>query len=293
VTEDLLAAELVKLNRHIGDALRETPLIPVRERRPSEDAVVVRLANAADVPQAMERLKAQFAADQFVIGLASDGAIEVRIAPAYFQRLRDESVNASLEAIMRRIGNSGLSRVSAMKEGAGRILIEAEGFDGAALDGLVETLTPTGALTFNLIDAAANPADYQVGVARNNRVALPNDSMDGELQVIILDSIIRGADLASATQQLDQYGRAAIAFTLHPEGTQRLGRVTTANLQRQMAIVVDNRIVSAPMIQSPITGGSGLITGSFSLEEAKQLAIVLRSGALPVKLRVLERIAAG
>lgn len=293
VQEDLLAAELLNLNRHIGDTLRETPLIPVRERGPRGDAVVVRLANAADMPQAMDRLKAQFAADRFVLALTADGAVEVRFTPAYSRKLLDDALNASIEAVRQRVHYSGYSGASVTKESAARVRVEVPGLDGAALDRLVDTLAQTGELTFNMVDAAANPADYHVGVPRNNRMALPNDSIDGELQVIMLDSIIRGADLASAWQQFDQFGQPAIAFKLHPPGAQKLGRATTANVQQQFAIVVDKRIVSAPMIQSPITGGSGLITGAFTLEEAEQLSIVLKSGLLPAKLRVLEKFGAG
>src|SRR5690606_35859492 len=149
------------------------------------------------------------------------------------------------------------------------------------MDTLIDTLTQTGVLTFNMVDQAANVADYQPTVPRNNRVALPDDSMNGQIEVVFLDSIIQGADLSGARQDFDETGRASISFSLHPAGAKRFGDETRKNVGQRFAIVLDNRIVSAPVIQSPITGGSGRITGSFSIEEAEQMAVVLRSGALP------------
>jgi len=118
---------------------------------------------------------------------------------------------------------------------------------------------------------------------------LPDDSQNGAIEVLHLDSIIQGADLSGAQQDFDETGGASIAFQLHPAGAKRFGDETRKNVGQRFAIVLDDRIVSAPTIQSPIIGGSGRITGSFTIEEAEQMAVVLRSGALPAKLKVAER----
>jgi protein-export membrane protein SecD len=135
-----------------------------------------------------------------------------------------------------------------------------------------------------------DPSSWTAGQESGGRTALPNDGdFNGGLQVIETDAIITGADLSGATQDFDQRNRPSISFQLHPAGAQRFGRATAANVGRPFAIVLDDRIVSAPTIQSPIMTGNGQITGSFTIESAEQLAIVLRSGALPAKLRVADR----
>jgi preprotein translocase subunit SecD len=113
--------------------------------------------------------------------------------------------------------------------------------------------------------------------------------MEGAPQVLEEEFIVSGSDLQTASQIFDEYNRPAISFTLRPAGAQRFGKVTTENIDRPFAIVLDDRIVSAPTIQSPITGGTGRITGSFTIQEAENLAIILRSGALPAKLKVVEQ----
>ena len=286
---ELRANELRNINRQVGDKLRETPLIPIRERNPQADAIVVRVADPANTQRAIDRLKTLGTADQYTIDRRADGAIEVKFTEKHFKQLQIDAVNSSREAVQRRVDKVGLTEPNVTKQGDTRVLVEVPGLDAAGVTNLVELLTTTGVLTFNMVDTQANVADYTVGVPRNNRVALPNDSQKGEPQVILLDSIITGADLSGANPSFDQYGGHNISFTLHGPGAQRFGKATSANVGRPFAIVLDNHIISAPTINSPITGGSGQITGSFTQEEASQLAIVLRSGALPAKLQVVER----
>jgi len=286
---ELRTNELRNVNRMVGDKLRETPLIPVRERNPQGDAIVVRVSNADDTQRAIDRLKTLGGADVYTVARRADGAIEVKFTEAHFQKIQLDAVNASREAVQRRVDNSGLAEPSITKQGDTRVLVEVPGMTAEKVDELVETLTKTGVLTFNMVDEQANPSEYEIGVPRNNRVALPDDSQGGAPLVVMLDNIITGGDLSGATQSYDQRNQPNISFSLHGPGAQKFGKATTQNLGRRFAIVLDNRIVSAPVIQSPITSGSGQITGSFTLQEAGQLAVVLRSGALPAKLQVVER----
>ncbi len=294
---ELRQNELRNVNRAVGEKLRETPLIPVISRNPEGDAIVVKLRNAEDSQTAIARLKQLAKApagsigvgDSYVITQRADGAIEMRFTEQHFLKLQTDALASSMEAVRRRADNSGLVEPNIQKQGDSRILVEVPGLNPAEMDGLIETLTKTGVLTFNMVDQGANVSEYTAGVPRNNRVALPDDSLGGQLQVISLDSIITGADLSSAKQDFDQNGQASISFQLHPGGAKRFGDATRDNVGRFFAIVLDNRIVSAPRIIGPIIGGNGQITGSFTIAEAEQMAVVLRSGALPAKLKVAER----
>lgn len=287
--DDLRANELRETNRQVGEKLRETPLIPVRERTPQGDAIIVRVSNPDDTQRAMDRLRTLGGPDTYIINRRPDGAIEFKFTDAHFDRLMRDAVEASRQAVQRRSDNSGLVEPNIVKQGENRVLIEVPGLTQERVTELVDLLTQAGVLTFNMVDTQANPADYQIGVPRNNRIALPNESLGGEPQVIMLDPIITGSDLSGARQDFDQYNAPSIAFQLHGPGAQKFGRATSANVGRPFAIVLDNRIISAPVINSPITSGSGQITGSFTMQEAQDLAVVLQSGQLPAKLQVVER----
>jgi protein-export membrane protein SecD len=294
---ELQQNELRNVNRAVGEKLRETPLIPVLSRNPEGDAVVVKLRNAADTENAIARLKqlgkapagAIGVGDSYVVSQRADGSIELRFTPQHFTKLQVDALSSSVEAVRRRADNSGLVEPNIQKQGDNRILVEVPGLNPAEMDNLIETLTKTGVLTFNMVDQGAALSDYTVGVPRNNRVALPDDSLGGQPQVIMLDNIITGADLSSAKQDFDQNGQPSISFQMHPAGAKRFGDATRANVGRLFAIVLDNRIVSAPRIIGPIIGGSGQITGNFTIAEAEKTAVVLRSGALPARLKVAER----
>ncbi len=140
-----------------------------------------------------------------------------------------------------------------------------------------------------MVDREANPADFPEGEEIRGRRALPSEELGGATQVVFSDPIITGGDLSGADQIYDERNRPAISFTLRPAGAQRFGDTTTQNRGELFAIVLDDVIISAPRINEPITGGAGRITGNFTPQEAENLAIVLRSGALPAKLRVVEQ----
>jgi protein-export membrane protein SecD len=197
--------------------------------------------------------------------------------------------DALLDMVKRRIDNTGLVEVTIQKQGDNRIRVDVPGVDAANLDKLIDLLTRQGMLTFNLVDINANPADYEAGKERNGRLALPDDSSSGKPLVVFVDPVITGTDLSDAKSAVGSSSQPVIQFSLHPPAAQRFAKATEQGVGKQLAIVIDEHIVSAPVIRDPITGGAGEITGNFTKEEVENLAIVLRSGALPVKLKVIER----
>lgn len=297
--DELRTNKLTELSTSVREALRKQPLIAAGpgSRTVVGDALIVRPNKPEDTAEAMRRIQELGNPPIGSIGQANtlnvtqraDGAIEVRFTQQAFEQMQADALSASIEAVRRRVDNSGLVEPNIQKQGDSRVIVEVPGLDANEMTALIDTLTQAGVLTFNMVDTEANLVDYPVGVSKNGRIALPDDSLGGQPQVIFEDAIIRGSDLAGASQAFDESNRPSISFQLHPGGAQKFGRATTQNVGKPFAIVLDNRIVSAPRIISPITGGSGQITGSFTVAEAEQTAIILRSGALPAKLQVAER----
>lgn len=297
---DLRTNKLREMVRDVRGALGQRPLITTeRPAQVVDDEVHVKPRNAEMLGEAVERIRKLGepragtigGVNSLIVTQRPDGVITVKMTDDALTKLQADALANSIEAVDRRINNTGVVEPSIQRQGDTRILVEVPGLDDPAP--LIDVLTQAGVLTFNLVDTSANPLDYEAGVAMNGRRALPNDSLGGQLQVIMDDPIITGADLQTAAQSFDQSNRPNISFQLRPAGAQRFGKATAENVNRPFAIVLDDRIVSAPNINSPITGGSGVIEGSFTLQEAEDLAVILRSGALPAKLQVAERRVVG
>src|SRR5690606_8623804 len=148
----------------------------------------------------------------------------VRYTDAAFRQHQSDALAASIEAVRRRVDNTGLVEPNIQRQGDSRIIVEVPGLDADEMTSLVDTLTQAGVLTLNMVDEQANPAEYVLGVPRNGRIALPNDSLGGQPQVIFLDPIIRGSDLAGASQARDESNRPSISFQLRPRGAEKFGR---------------------------------------------------------------------
>jgi preprotein translocase subunit SecD len=149
-------------------------------------------------------------------------------------------------------------------------------------------MTWPGVLSFNLVDTAANAADYPVRVMRNGRIRLETLSPNARQPVSYTVAILTRSDIANTRTMTDRLGHPAIVLDLKPEGAAIFARVTTMNVGRMFAVVIDDRIISAPVVQTPIRGGSLTITGAFSGEEAEGLAVVLRTEMLPTIPRLVE-----
>ena len=163
------------------------------------------------------------------------------------------------------------------------MLIQVPGI-GSAQE-LKDVIGTTAQLTFNAVisrttDAGANPG------ARNK--ILPSQDEEGVYYIVEDTPVVSGEDLVDAQPSFDQNGQPAVSFRFDTTGARKFGDYTAANIGAPFAIVLDDEVISAPVIQSHIPGGSGIITGTFSVEESTNLAILLRAGALPAKMTFLE-----
>ena len=197
------------------------------------------------------------------------------------QALKD-SLTVARDVVRRRIDPGGTKEVTVINQGDRRIFVQVPGVEDP--EALKQLIGQTARLEFKLVDETADPT---AGRAPPGSQLLPMADGTG---VVVVERrvIVSGDQLVKASQGFDENGRPAIDFTFNTAGAKRFGRVTQENVGKPFAIILDNKVLSAPVIQTPILGGQGQITGSFTVEEASQLAINLSSGKLPVKLNVVE-----
>lgn len=218
------------------------------------------------------------------IDVTVDGAdIVVRLSEAERAATDDRTVQQSLEIIRRRIDEVGTREPSIQRQGADRILIQVPGVGSAAE--LKEIIGTTAQLTFQPVVTRTSNPDMPAGAGNE---LLPSMDEPGQFYILEQAPVVTGEELVDAQPAFDQNGRPAVNFRFNPSGARKFGNFTAANIGNPFAIVLDNEVISAPVIQSHIPGGSGIITGSFSVEESTQLAILLRAGALPAGLNFLE-----
>jgi preprotein translocase subunit SecD len=209
--------------------------------------------------------------------------IVIRLSEAERQATDDRTVQQSLEIIRRRIDEVGTREPTIQRQGADRILIQVPGVGSAAE--LKEIIGTTAQLTFKPVVTRTTNPDMPAGAGNE---LVPSLDEEGQFYVLEQAPVVTGEELVDAQPAFDQNGRPAVNFRFNPTGARKFGDYTAANIGNPFAIVLDNEVISAPVIQSHIPGGSGIITGNFTVEESTQLAVLLRAGALPAGLDFLE-----
>ena len=256
----------------------------VRISRPEGIARAMEIARGLATP-----LQTLTGALQSDIDVASDGDILiVRLSEAE-QRATDERTMAqSLEIIRRRIDEAGTREPTIQRQGERRILIQVPGIGSA--EEVKELIGRPALLTFQPVVGPASGADANPGPGNE---VLPAVEPEGFYYILERRPVVTGETLVNAQPSFDQNGNPSVDFRFNTTGARAFGEYTSANVGLPFAIVLDGEVVSAPTIQSPITGGSGQITGAFTIEESTQLAILLRAGSLPAGLDFLEERTVG
>jgi preprotein translocase subunit SecD len=251
-------------------------LVSVRLRRTDDSAVAVQIFG-------------DFGRDFEVV----DDYPEYRIAfnEAGLLTLRTQTIDQSMEIIRRRIDPDGTKEPVIQRQGTDRILVQLPGVDDP--EEIKRLLGRTAKLTFQLVDPSMTAQEaLDRGRTPPGSVLLPGDGDDGAFYVVEKRVMVSGELLETAQASFDQNNRPSVSFTLNATGAKRFGRVTGANIGRPFAIILDGKVVSAPTIQSQIFG-SGQITGTFTVAETNELALILRAGALPAPLIVMEERSIG
>ena len=218
------------------------------------------------------------------IEVTTDGdEIVVRLSEAEQRATDERTVRQALEIVRRRIDEVGTREPTIQRQGSDRILIQVPGIGSAAE--LKEIIGTTAQLTFQPVVGRTSNADESPGAGNE---VLPSLDQEGVYYVLESAPVVTGEELVDAQPDFDQNGRPAVSFRFNPSGARKFGDYTAANIGNPFAIVLDEKVISAPVIQAHIAGGSGIITGDFSVEESTNLAVLLRAGALPAGLDFLE-----
>ncbi len=214
---------------------------------------------------------------------AQAGEIIVRLSEAEKRATDERTVRQALEIVRRRIDEVGTREPTIQRQGSDRILIQVPGIGSAAE--LKEIIGTTAQLTFHPVVSRTTNADERPGAG--NKI-LPSLDEEGLYYILEAAPVVTGEELVDAQPDFDQNGRPAVSFRFNPSGARKFGDYTAQNIGNPFAIVLDDEVISAPVIQAHIAGGSGIITGRFTVEESTQLAVLLRAGALPAGLDFLE-----
>ncbi|HTK57621.1 MAG TPA: protein translocase subunit SecD [Sphingomicrobium sp.] len=200
------------------------------------------------------------------------------------QALKD-SLTVARDVVRRRIDPGGTKEITVINQGDRRIFVQVPGVEDP--EALKQLIGQTARLEFKLVDLNADPNEVAQGRAPPGSQVLP--MADGNGRIAVQRRVmVSGEQLVKATQGFDQDGRAIVDITFNTAGARRFGRVTQENVGKPFAIILDDKVLSAPNINEPILGGRAQISGNFTVESANQLAVSLASGKLPVKLNVIE-----
>ncbi|NJC42168.1 preprotein translocase subunit SecD/SecD/SecF fusion protein [Brevundimonas alba] len=269
----------------------ETAQIDISNMTQDASGVVVSLANPADMDRALEAMRplatgggAGTVADRTVLRQGED-----RIRYAFTRQAMDSmaasAVNQSIEVVRRRIDSLGTREPSITRQGAERIVVQAPGESDPAQ--LERVLGKTAQLTFQLVDVENSVEEAIAGFPPPDAEVIPDEN--GIPYLVKKRVLVSGENLTRAQVTVDQNNQTAIGFNFDGAGARRFGEATAANIGKPFAIILDGKVISAPNIKSAITGGSGIIEGSFSIEEATEMVNLLNGGALPAPLKVQER----
>ena len=290
---DVYASRMEAYWPEIRDALRpERATIGTIRLQPSPaDEVHVRISQPEGMPRALEIVRELAQPVPTLTGVGAtdivvraDGDLLIVTLSEEEKLASDErTVQQSLEIIRRRIDEVGTREPTIQRQGADRIVIQVPGIGSAAE--LKEIIGTTAQLTFNPVVSRGSDPDSAPGIGNK---LVPSLDEPGVFYTLEAAAVVTGEELVDAQPSFDQNGNPAVNFRFNTTGARKFGDYTAENIGSPFAIVLDDEVVSAPTIQSHIPGGSGIITGRFTVEESTNLAVLLRAGALPASLDFLE-----
>ena len=271
--------------RYTGLAIRGMA-VEVRISEPQELAAA--LTRLRQLSQPLGGLLSGSGQQTLEVADAGGGLVRLTITePGINERIR-QAVDQSIQVLAKRVDALGTVEPSIQRQGADRVLIQVPGLDDPTR--LKAVIGQTAKLTFRLVDTSVTAEQAQQGrISSESEVVKASAKEGGNSYVLEKRIIVSGEDLTDAQPGFDQRtSEPIVTFRFNTRGALAFARVTQENVGRPFAIVLDNEVISAPVIREPITGGSGQISGNFTVEQANDLAVVLRSGALAAPMTIIE-----
>ena len=248
---------------------------------------VVREEN--QVSDAKGRLKAAFGN---TVDMTSDGkTISLSYSEMQRQEMIKDALARSVEIVRRRIDALGTKEPSIQSQGGKYILVQLPGVDNP--EHIKNLIGQTAKMTFHLVNENVSNEQIASGRAPNGTEFLPYMDMGGQLIPVYSRVEVSGESLKDSQAEFDQNNMPVVSTVFDASGARRFAKLTTEHVNERFAIVLDGKVLSAPVIREPIPGGRGQISGGFTLQGAKDLAVLLRSGALPAPLQVIEERVVG
>lgn len=291
--QDVYEARMDAIWAEVFPVLREARTIVGTIRRINTDdgTLRVRIGNTEHIEDAAQLVRALATPVLTITGTGSTNfevtvegdQIVVALSEAEKLATDDRTIQQSLEIIRRRVDEVGTREPTIQRQGEDRILIQVPGLDSA--DELKALIGTTAKLTFQPVLSRTSDPNQRPGAGN---VLLPSLDEEGVFYVLEDVAVVSGEDLVDAQPSFNQNGQPAVSFRFNPTGARAFGDYTSENVGSPFAIVLDDEVISAPRINEAITGGSGIITGNFTVEESTNLAVLLRAGALPAEMTFLE-----
>ena len=305
----LLAVDTNAVRKEQLEALRDEVRRVLRDARIGYTGLVVRgttvevrIREAAQADQALTKLRELSqplggilaASGQTSLDVSSDGTL-IRLAvtnPAILERVR-QAVEQSIQIVERRINELGTVEPLIQREGNDRILVQVPGLQDPGR--LKDLLGKTAKLDFHMVDTNVSAEQALQGRLPPEDEVLYGTGAEARLPYVLEKRVlVSGGDLTDAQAGFDQRtNEPIVSFRFNTSGARKFAEATQQNVGKPFAIVLDRQVISAPVIREPITGGSGQISGNFTVQSANDLAILLRAGALPAPLTIIEERTVG
>ena len=290
-TKVMLKEKYVQLYDEVRSALidRDKGIIRFSDLKNTGDSVTLTVRNSDDVSKAKGRLKK-------VLGNNVDiSSSSKNLTVSYTSQAKDEMIQdamtRSIEIVRRRIDALGTKEPSIQSQGGKYILVQLPGVDNP--EHIKELIGQTAKMTFHLVNENITSAQLDSDHAPSGTMFLPMMNNPSQKIPVYSHVEVSGDSLKNSEASFDQNNMPVVTTEFDASGARRFAKLTTEHVNERFAIVLDEKVLSAPTIREPIPGGRGQISGGFTLQEAKDLAVLLRSGALPAPLSVIEERTVG
>ncbi len=282
--DDVLKERMSTIEDSVRQVLRDNR-IRYKNLQANSDGVTVEIENAGSRATAISKFSK--IDDGMEIVEDENNVITIKYSDFAINQLKAKVVDQSIEIVRRRIDELGTKEPVIQGQGRDRIVVQLPGLQNP--EAVKVLLGKTAKMSFHMVDSRSTAADARRGMLSSSSRLV---SGDGGTYVISRKPVVGGENLIDA-QVAYQDGSPVVSFKFNTIGGKKFGEATKNNVGERLAIVLDNEVISAPTIQSAILGGSGVITGNFDVKSANDLALLLRSGALPAPLEVIEERTVG